>query len=63
MKYTKAELEIIALDNIDIVTASDYVPPEIQEIIDIICPKGNSGWQNACWPSNKKHYEEVEKRT
>lgn len=58
MKFTKAEVEFIALENVDIVTVS--IPSE-QEIIDYCEKLGHGGWRNCTNPS-KQQWIKIEEK-
>ena len=58
MKYTKAEVEIITLENVDIVTASEISEAEWVVIDEQWCKQHNNGNRQACMDKSKPHYRD-----
>lgn len=63
MKYIKAEIEIITLENLDIVTLSAIT--SVEQAADIACGAeiGVNGWHNKnCQTINSSHYEKIKQK-
>ena len=67
MKYSKAEVEIIVMENLDIVTLSDLsgILDDPEKLAEKLCTQdtvGNNGWNNGqCSSTTAKHYSKIEK--
>lgn len=59
MKYTKADVDIISLENIDIVTASEITEEQWAVIDDKYCKQHNKGNRQACSDKSMPHYTEL----
>ena len=61
MKYTKAEVDIIVLENVDIVTSSvcpDLVWEEGYKAYNTACGSGAAGgWKQSCGDANLSAYK------